>query len=123
MENIFSNIISERGDVVAGVVAFLVIIAGLVLKKMGNPLLEKTSPIADPQIAALSQKVGGIDARLRSVETHVDHLPTRVELHQIQLQIVGLDGKMVSLEKTGNASAASLARMEDHLYTLARDNK
>ncbi len=123
MEDFFYSLVSERGDVVAFFVSALVILGGLVLRNFGSPFQKPASSFVHSDIKVLTDKVGAIDSRLRQVENDVEHLPTRAELHRLHLQITQLDGKMNSLEKTGYASAASLARLEDHLYNLARANK
>lgn len=123
MEGHFYSLVTERGDIVAAIVSVLVIVGGLVLRHFGAPSQKSTNTLTHPEIKTLTEKVGAIDSRLRQVENDVDHLPTRSELYQLQLQMTQLDGKMNSLDKTGNAAAAALARLENHMYNLASAKK
>lgn len=122
MENFFYSLVNARGDIVAIVVSVLVILGGLVLRQKGWILPDKTSAVSDTAIKELSEKVGAIDHRLRQVETDVEHLPTREELHSLHLQMVAMDGKIAGVDRTATATGHAVRRSEDHFIRMSGGN-
>lgn len=77
---------------------------------------------SDSSVSALQGRVDGHDSRLAAIETQMQHMPSREQLHQVQLSLAEMRGEMRgvarSVEHTGQTISTldqRLDRIENHL--------
>lgn len=116
----------EDGGVVGLLVFAVVITVGFVLRYKGFFIpLEKTErkgPVP-PEFKALSSRIGQMDARLTDVERDIQHLPTRAEIHEIELQLTRLDGRFGAMEDNTKATSRAVSRIEDFMIDVSKRSK
>ncbi|MGA8170929.1 MAG: DUF2730 family protein [Methylocystis sp.] len=65
-------------------------------------------------------RVDDIDIKLARVESDIEHLPTKDEMHELEMKVVGIDGKMdAMLDKIGTLIGQN-ARAEDRVIEAER---
>jgi len=70
--------------------------------------------------STLFKRVDGIDRQLARVESEIEHLPTKDEMHDLEMKVVGIDGKMdAMLDKIGTLIGQN-ARAEERVIEAER---
>lgn len=113
----------ENGGVVGAIVVTTVVIVGMFLRYKGFLMPEVNKSVTGPEIKALSSKIGQIDARLNDVERDIQHLPTRSEIHEIELSITRLEGRFENLDNTTKATSRAVSRIEDFMIDVSKRSK
>jgi hypothetical protein len=122
MENLYDAILAAKGEIAASILSMAVVIGGVIARSKGwfsqveEPKAKSDSADA---LRALTDKIGTIDNRLARVEGEMEHMPSRNELHALQLLLVELDGKIQLVERTTNSTGHAVGRLEDHFIRLS----
>lgn len=112
--------ILEEGGPIGALVVVLVLVTGFVLRQKGWLTQDKSKVVSSSQLSELSTAVAAIDKRLVTVERDVEALPTRDEIHELQLAHERLAGRLLVLENTTQATKAGVLRVEDFLINLSK---
>ena len=112
--------ILEEGGPIGALVVILVLVTGFILRQKGWLTQDKTKVVSNSQLSELSSRVGEIDKRLATVEHDIEALPTRAEIHELQLAHERLAGRLLVLENTTQATKAGVLRVEDFLINLSK---
>ncbi len=112
--------ILEEGGPVGAFVVILVLVTGFILRQKGWLTQDKSKVVSNSQLSDLSSTVAAIDKRLATVEHDVEALPTREEIHELQLAHERLAGRLLVLEHTTQATKAGVLRVEDFLINLSK---
>ena len=68
----------------------------------------------------LFKRVDHIDVQLARIEADLEHLPTKDEMHDLEMKVVGIDGKMdAMLDKIGTLIGQN-ARAEERVIEAER---
>ena len=115
----YLKVLIERGDLLGLAAALLVAGVGLYLK-FRNDTGGVKPPIvgAVAKIEAVSKRMDGLDKRLARVESDIEHLPTRDELHALELNIVRLGERTVAIERTTESTGRAVGRIEDFMISM-----
>lgn len=122
MENFYDAILAAKGEIAASILSMAVVVGGVIARSKGwFSQVEDPKPKADSADAlkALTDKIGTIDNRLARVEGEMEHMPSRDELHALQLMLVEINGKIQLVERTANATSHAVGRLEDHFIRLS----
>jgi hypothetical protein len=112
--------ILEEGGPIGALVVILVLVTGFILRQKGWLTQDKSKVVSNSQLSELSSTVAAIDKRLATVEHDVEALPTREEIHELQLAHERLAGRLLVLENTTQATKAGVLRVEDFLINLSK---
>jgi hypothetical protein len=112
--------ILEEGGPIGALVVILVLVTGFILRQKGWLTQDKSKVVSNSQLSELSSRVGEIDKRLATVEHDIEALPTRAEIHELQLAHERLAGRLLVLENTTQATKAGVLRVEDFLINLSK---
>ncbi|WP_224825609.1 DUF2730 family protein [Cognatishimia sp. MH4019] len=119
MENYLLPILEEGGPIGAAVVV-AVLVVGFVLRQKGWLSSDRTKIVPSSQLSELSSQVTDLDKRLGRLEQDVEGLPTREEIHELQLMQERQSGEIQVLRTTTEATKAGVLRVEDFLINLSR---
>lgn len=119
MENVLNTVLETRGEIVAAI-ATAIVIAGGVLAKKFNLFGGGYKGDAGVAIEAVSKQVAALDVRINRVEVDLEHLPTRVEFHQMSIQLAQLDGKINGVEASVRATGHAVGVIQEHMLNWAR---
>lgn len=126
MENVLAALLAERGEIVAGVAAALVIAGGLVLRWTGMRHPERTSVSTgnlrkvSEKVAAIDDHLSKVDQRLGRVETEISHMPTRKEFHEMDIALTRLDAKISGVETISKSTGHAVGRIEGFLLDYTK---
>ena len=112
--------ILEEGGPIGALVVILVLVTGFILRQKGWLTQDKSKVVSNSQLSELSSRVGEIDKRLATVEHDIEALPTRAEIHELQLAHERLAGRFLVLENITQATKAGVLRVEDFLINLSK---
>lgn len=113
----------EKGDLAGLIAVVAVLVIGFLLRQK-NWFSEPDKVVSNSAITGLSAKVGDLDRRLAVVEHDIEQLPTRGELHEMQISMVRLTEKLAALEHTSTSTNRAVARIEDFMIEASkRDGK
>lgn len=114
--------ILENGGPLGALVVAAVLLTGFLLRQKGWLTNDKAKVVSSTQLIELTKRVGDIDSRLKMVEHEIDQLPTRAEIHELQLAHEKLAGRMLLIENTTSATKAGVMRIEDFMINYAKGN-
>lgn len=116
----------KDGGLVGFVVFIAVLTVGLVLRYKGffMPMEKKDGgDKGQPyEITVVMSQIGKMDARLKDLERDVEHLPTRAEIHALELSLTRLDGRFSTMEETTKATGRAVSRIEDFMIDVSKRN-
>ena len=128
-----NRLIEQAGPVGAalGVVIIAAVSAMAWAKGMFGKLTSASKP--EPQPAANTDGNGEVMAALHAIEHQLDTFdrrigkiendlasrPTSEQMHKLELALTRMDGRIDGLDRTANATNASVNRMEEFLYNIA----
>lgn len=121
MDTSLINEAAGRGDLVAVAVALLAAVIATWLK-LANPRdPEKADSMSGTKgIADVSARVNQLDKRLARVESDIEHLPTREELHIIELNLARMTERSIAIERTTEATGRAVGRIEDFMISVKK---
>lgn len=100
-------------------VAIAVAVFGLYLRATASSGKAKGPPRTAPEeLSRIADKVSNIDSRLAEVEHDLENRPTRDEMHQLQLTMTRMGGKIDLLQSITTGTGAAVTRIEDHLLAI-----
>lgn len=107
-----------------GIAGFLAVVAVLVL---GNWLRERgklASPSPAPgtaaELSSIRTEIADLDVRLTAVEVHMRAMPTRDDLHALQLNQATQVEKLNALDRAISATGAAVSRIEGFLLEVSQ---
>lgn len=102
-------------------VAIVIVVGGFWLKKYGAVAIMAPDKkvVSEASIAAVHDRLGGIEDRLVKVESDVKDSATRTELHELELAMTRFEGRMIGIEMTSRATAAGVTRIEDFMFAAS----
>ncbi|KPN64269.1 Protein of unknown function [Aliiroseovarius crassostreae] len=112
--------ILEDGGLVGALVVFAVLAVGFVLRYKGWLFSERKNVVSSTQLGELTTEVQALKARVGQVEEDVLKLPSRDDLHKLELAHAEMFGKINLLEETGKATQAGVIRIETYLINLSQ---
>lgn len=68
----------------------------------------------------VGERVDGLDARLVRLEGHVEHLPTAVAVHRLELLLTEIRGEMRALEERMEMVSKTSARLQEWLLAQGK---
>jgi hypothetical protein len=78
---------------------------------------------ANDEVMAALRAIDGrltlFDQRVGKMEHDLSTRPTGEQMHKMELQLTRMDGRIDGLDRTANATNASVNRMEEFLYNIA----
>ncbi|PIE13813.1 MAG: hypothetical protein CSA70_03605 [Rhodobacterales bacterium] len=108
-------------------VVVLVLVTGFFLRQKGFLTTDRSRIVSSSELSDLSARVNKIDERVSainqrfaSVEQDVEHLPTREELHALEMQQAVMQEHMAGLENTTTATNHAVGRVENFLIELSK---
>ena len=116
MESILLSLL-EKGGPLGFMIAFIVIMFGVgaFLRQKGLlPASGKTATVDLDRLSSIDTKLGVVDRRLTDVEHDLRNRPTRRELHELDIAITKLDGRIDGIEKITTATNHMVWRIEQH---------
>lgn len=122
MEGLLGLIATEYGLLVAGVAGFLVISAALLLR---NPQwFQRPEPDSGTgSFASVHSRLGKVEQRVAQIEEEISHLPTVEDIHDIEKQLIRLDGKVHLIDATTTQTRHGVAQIQDYLLSLSKGAK
>ena len=109
----------DRQDVIG--LAVVLVLCGLAFAfRHTLPKLLLTPKPAAPEAKddKVSSRFAEIDRRLQHLEAQFEHVPTRDELHSMELAVTRLDEKLSAVDRTASATGHAVARIESYLINL-----
>lgn len=107
-----------------GFAGFLAVVAALVL---GNWLRERGklaspggAPVAAAELSNIRTEIADLDVRLTAVEVHMRAMPTRDDLHALQLNQATQVEKLNALDRAISATGAAVSRIEGFLLEVSQ---
>ncbi|MGR3484052.1 MAG: DUF2730 family protein [Paracoccaceae bacterium] len=76
--------------------------------------------VSTTALATLTEKVSNIDTRVAVVENQIEELPTRQEMHDTEVALTRIDGRLDGMEQLQAASGRQLTRIEDFMIDASR---
>lgn len=122
MDNQFLQLMNS-GPVGALVVGVVLLVGFLLRHNRWFPGSSSGSGVAASEFSALSSQVREMDQRLGVVEQDLRHLPTREELHEVEVNIARLMERMSGLEQTTTATNRAVGRIEDFMIDASQKQK
>lgn len=126
MENYLLPVLEEGGPLGA-VVVLVVLGVGFYLRQKGWLTGDGTKVVSTSQLSDLSTKVdelttevGGLGRRMDAVERDIEDLPTRAEIHRLEITHAEMQGQIRSLDKAIGATTAGVIRIENYLIELSK---
>jgi hypothetical protein len=122
MEDFYNAILAAKGEIAASILSVGVIVGGYLARSKGwFAQIDDADAKNQSQeiLQTLADKVGAMDNRLSRVEGEMEHMPSRNELHAVQIMLAQLDGKIQLVERTTNATSHAVGRLEDHFIRLS----
>lgn len=119
METYLLPLLNEGG--LAGFLAVvLALVLGYWLRERGK--LSAPAPKASSELAEIRNEMSELDTRLTAVEMHMRAMPTRDDLHALQLAQATLAEKMNALDRSLAATGAAVSRIEGFLLEVSQRN-
>lgn len=121
METYFQQLLTQGGPLGAVVVA-TVLLMGLWLRHKGW-LFEPPKTAAPPDLSRmieLSKQVENVRERLTSVEHDLRGLPTREEIHALNVAQIQLNERLLALDRTTTTTGRAVTRIEDYMIQVSR---
>lgn len=113
----------ENGGVVGAFVVGATLLIGLFLRSKGLLFLGGDQRVSADELHKLTGRVSAIDQRISQVERDIQHLPTREEMHGLELEMTRMQGRMDGLERTTTATNHAVIRIEDFMYEVSKRAK
>ncbi len=110
----------EQGGLVGALVVFAVLGVGFVLRHKGWLFSERKNVVSSTQLGELSQQVSALQTGLKAVVRDVEDLPTREEIHALELAHTQMMGQIKLLDETGRATKEGVIRIETFLINLSQ---
>lgn len=122
MESILTALLNKGGPLGLMVAfIFIVMTVGVYLRQKGIVSIgDKTKVVAKDRLASIDTRLGGIERRVTSVESDLKNRPTRREVHDLDIAVTKLDGRLQGLEKVTNSTNHSVLRIEEHMLRNSR---
>lgn len=67
------------------------------------------------KLETIEESVRGQDARIRSIEGELKHLPTQRDVHDLTIQVTEVNGKLKTFDSELGSVARTVRRIEGHL--------
>lgn len=119
MEAYFQQLLTNGGP--AGfLVVLTVLLLGLWLRHKGWLF---DSPKVGPDTArlgALSEQIAAVEHRLNKVEGDIRLLPTRDEIHALQLGHARMGEQLVAMDRTATATQSAVLRIENFMIEASQ---
>ncbi|MBI1495387.1 DUF2730 family protein [Halocynthiibacter styelae] len=122
MDNQFLQLMNS-GPVGALVVGVVLLIGFLLRHTRWFSGGSSGSGVAASEFSALSSQVREMDQRLGVVEQDLRHLPTREELHEVEVNIARLMERMSGLEQITTSTNRAVGRIEDFMIDASQKQK
>lgn len=107
-----------------GIAGFLAVVLALVLgywlRERGKLLAPAPAQKAGTELADIRHEMSELDTRLTAVEVHMRAMPTREDLHALQLLQATLGEKMNALDRSLSATGAAVSRIEGFLLEVSQ---
>ncbi|MDO5631120.1 MAG: DUF2730 family protein [Paracoccus sp. (in: a-proteobacteria)] len=119
METYFQQLLTQGGPLGA-VVVIVVMVLGLWFRHKGW-LFDSPKPALDSsQMRELAAQMDDVKKRLTSVERDLSHLPTRSEIHALNVAQVQLNERLQALDRTATTTGRAVTRIEDYMIQVSR---
>lgn len=69
-------------------------------------------------LRSIEHQLDTFDRRIGRIEHDLESRPTSAQMHKLELALTRMDGRIDGLDRTANATNASVNRMEDFLYKI-----
>lgn len=121
----------KQGGIAGLVVAATVLVVGTFMRTRGFALVGDKSRLVDSEqldevaqgVSAMASKFDGLEARVTAVERGLGECATRDEVHDLELAMTRLDGRLDTMFATSKATNASVTRIEDFLIRMSERSK
>ncbi len=120
MEAYFQQLLTNGGP--AGfLVVLTVLLLGLWLRHKGWLFDSPKSAVPDAaRLADLSAQIGSVRDRLAKVESDMRLLPTREEIHALQLGHARMGEQLVAMDRTATATQSAVLRIENFMIEASQ---
>lgn len=117
MEEILLGLLAKGGPLGTLIAMLISVLAiGVLARQKGwLSIGDKTRVVDHDDLSSINSKLGGIDKRLTDVEHDLKNRPTREEVHNLDISVTKLDGRMDGIERVTNATNHAVNRIEEHL--------
>lgn len=122
MEEYLIPILEQGGPIGALVVAFTLVL-GFLMRQKGWLFSDTGKVVSNTALAEIRSHVGDIDKRLGVVEHDIEQLPTRAELHELQISYVRLSERLAAMDHTVTATNRAVARIEDFMIEVSKGGR
>lgn len=96
-------------------------IAGLAaLLGIANLLLTWLNSSRQPTVQKLTElecKIEDHGSRIAKVESEIPHMPTKTDLHKVEMQMTAMNGSLEVVKSELGSAARTMRRVEDHLLS------
>ncbi len=106
----------QEGGIAGVVVAIAVLGLGLFLRSKGM-LWAKD----DGAAAALGAELSKLSARVGAIEQEMRVLPTRDEIHALQLGHAAMTERLAAMDRTATSTARAVERIENFMIDVSRE--
>ena len=126
MEAYFQQLLTNGGP--TGVLVVVTVSwLGLSLRQKGWPFDGGKQAAPDTaRMIDLSTQLANVEGRLTKVESDLRLLPTREEIHQLQLGATRMDARLEGMDRTAAATQSAVLRIENFMIEASqreRSNK
>lgn len=119
METNLLPLLNEGG--IAGFLAVVaVLVAGNWLRERGKLSSPGPAPVAAAELSNIRTEIADLDVRLTAVEVHMRAMPTRDDLHALQLNQATQVEKLNALDRAISATGAAVSRIEGFLLEVSQ---
>lgn len=123
METYFQELLKHGGPY-GILVGAVVIIVGLALRGRALDMLKPASAPAPAsetsRLEDLSKEVANVNQRLTSVERDLRDLPTREEIHALNVAQTQFSERLIALDRTATTTSRAVTRIEDYMIQVSR---
>lgn len=125
MEQILSTLLKSGGPLgIITAVLIIMTVVGVYLRQKGLVSIgDKTKVVMKDDLSSINTKLGGIDNRLKEVESDLRHRPTRQEVHDLELSMTRLETEVISIKDTTEKTNRGVNRIEEFMMQASRPEK